>query len=143
MISINPYFNFMGKTEEAMNFYKSVFGGSFTVFQRFRDIPGGDKFPEKEQDKIIHISLVTPKGHVFMATDALESMDQKIVHGNSVRITLHTENESETKKLFDGLSQGGTIEMPLNKTFWGAFCGMCTDQYGIQWMVNFTYPVNK
>ncbi|OQP47506.1 glyoxalase [Niastella yeongjuensis] len=143
MLSINPYFNFMGTSEEAMTFYKSVFGGEFTILQRYKDIPGSEKWPVEEQDKIIHISLVTPKGHVFMATDALESMDQKITAGNICRITIHTENETETKKLFNGLSAGGKIEMPLNKTFWGALCGMITDKYGIQWMLNYTYPTNK
>jgi len=143
MISVNPYFHFMGTTEEAMQFYRSIFGGEFTILQRFKDIPGGEKWPLDEQEKIIHISLVTPKGHVFMATDALESMDQKITAGNNCRITIHTENEFETKKLFNGLSAGGKIEMPLNKTLWGAFCGMCTDKYGIQWMLNYTYPINK
>lgn len=143
MLSINPYFNFMGTSEEAMTFYKSVLGGEFTILQRYKDIPGGDKMPIEEQDKIIHISLVTPKGHVFMATDVLASMDQKITAGNNCRITIHTESENETKKLFNGLSAGGKIEMPLNKTFWGAFCGMFTDKYGIQWMLNYTYPANK
>lgn len=143
MLSTNPYFNFMGTSEEAMKFYKSVFGGEFTILQRYKDVPGGDKWPIEEQDKIIHISLVTPRGHVFMATDALESMDQTITAGNNCRIAIHTESENETQKLFNGLSAGGKIEMPLNKTFWGALCGMCTDKYGIQWLLNYTYPVNK
>ena len=143
MISVNPYFNFMGKSEEAMNFYKSVLGGEFTLFHRFGELPGGDKFVPEEQNKMMHISLTTPKGHVFMATDALASMDQHIVAGNNCRVTVHTESEQETTQLFNGLSAGGKVEMPLNKTFWGAFCGMFTDRFGIQWMINYTYPTAK
>lgn len=140
MISTNPYFNFMGNTEEAMNFYKSVFGGTFTDLIRFKDVPGGDKMPVEEQDKLIHICLTTPSGHVLMATDALESMEQKLVFGNNYHVTLHTESEAETEKLYKGLSAGGKVEMPLNKTFWGAYCGMCRDKFGVQWMITYTYP---
>ncbi len=140
MLSMNPYFNFMGNTEEAMNFYKSIFGGEFTTFQRFKEVPGGDKMPPDEQDKIVHITLTTPKGHVFMATDALQSMEQKLTFGNNYHITIHTENEAETSKLFNGLSAGGKVEMPLNKTFWGAYCGMCADKFGVHWLINYTYP---
>jgi PhnB protein len=140
MISTNPYFNFQGNTGEAMNFYKSVFGGEFTIYHRFKDMPGCEKMPPDEQEKFMHISLTTPKGHIFMATDALESMDQKIIFGNNCHTIIHTESEAETDKLFNGLSLGGKVEMPVNKTFWGAYCGMCRDKFGVQWMVNYTYP---
>jgi PhnB protein len=140
MISINTYFNFQGNTEEVMNFYKSVFGGEFTIFQRFRDMPGCEKMPPEDQNKIMHVSLATPKGYVFMATDALESMEQKLVFGNNYHIIVHTESEAETDRLFNALSPGGKVEMPLNKTFWGAYCGMFRDKYNVQWMVNYTYP---
>jgi PhnB protein len=140
MISINTYFNFQGNTEDAMNFYKTVFGGEFTIFQRFRDMPGCEKMPPEDQNKIMHVSLATPKGYVFMATDALESMEQKLVFGNNYHIIVHTESEAETDRLFNALSAGGKVEMPLNKTFWGAYCGMIRDKYNVQWMVNYTYP---
>ena len=140
MLSTNPYFNFMGNTGEAMDFYKSVFGGEFTLYQRFGDMPGCEKMSVEDRDKFMHISLRTPKGHMFMATDALESMEQKITFGNSEYVCIHTESEEETDALFNGLSVGGKIEMPVNKTFWGAYCGMFTDRFGIQWMVTYTYP---
>ncbi|MCW3126837.1 MAG: hypothetical protein JWO03_2495 [Bacteroidetes bacterium] len=140
MLSTNPYFNFQGNTEDAMNFYKTVFGGEFTLFQRFNDMPGCEKMPKEEQSKIMHISLVTPKGQVFMATDALESMEQKLTFGNNQYVHISTESETETDKLFGGLSAGGHIEMPVNKTFWGAYCGMCCDKFGVQWMLTYTYP---
>lgn len=142
MIGTNPYFNFMGNTGDAMNFYKSVFGGEFTTYSKFSDIPGAEKMPKDEQDKFVHISLTTPKGHVFMATDALESMGQKLTFGNNYHVCIHTESEKETDSLFEGLSAGGKIEMPVNKTFWGAYFGMCRDKFGVQWMIMFTYPIN-
>ncbi len=142
MISTNPYFNFQGNTGDAMNFYKSVFGGEFTSYQRFKDMPGCEKMPPEEQEMFMHITLTTPQGHVFMATDVLESMEQKLNFGNNYYICLHTENEAETEKLFNGLSAGGKIEMPVNKTFWGAYCGMCCDKYGVQWLITYTYPQN-
>ncbi len=142
MLSTNPYFNFAGNTGEAMNFYKSVFGGEFTLYQQFKGMPGCENMAPAEQEMFMHISLTTPKGLVFMATDALESMGHKLTFGNNAYVCIHTENEAETDKLFDGLSAGGKIEMPVNKTFWGAYCGMCTDKFGVQWMLTYTYPQN-
>lgn len=139
MKNMNPYFNFQGNTAEAMEYYKNVFGGEFTSYQKFQDMPGCEKMPKEDQGKIMHITLTTPSGQVFMATDLLESMEQKIVLGNNHYVCVHTESESETDKLFNALSDGGQVEMPVNKTFWGAYCGMCRDQFGILWMLTFTY----
>lgn len=72
-----------------------------------------------------------------MATDALESMGQAVVAGNNFYLSVNTESEAETDKLFNGLSEGGKIEMPVNQTFWGAYCGMCRDKFGIQWMISY------
>jgi len=141
MISTNSYFNFLGNAEEAMNFYKTIFGGEFTGFQRFNDMPGCERLPPGEQTKMMHIALTTPKGQVFMATDALESMDHKLSFGNNSYTMLNTESEAETERLYNGLSAGGKIESPLNKTFWGAYFGMFRDKFGVQWMVNYNYPV--
>jgi PhnB protein len=140
MISTNPYFNFQGNTENAMNYYKSVFGGEFSNFQRFSDMPGCEKMPPEDRNKMMQVTLTTPNGLVFMATDALESMEQKLIFGNNAYTIIHTESEVETNRIFNGLSLGGKVEMPVNKTFWGAYCGMCRDKFGVQWMLNFTYP---
>lgn len=137
MISINPYLNFMGHTEEAMQFYRSVFGGEFVAFQRFNDSPGHEKMPQKEQGLIMHASLPMGNTNVLMATDTLESMGQTLVTGNNFSLVVNTESEAETDRLFDALSKGGKITMPLNRTFWGAYFGMCTDKYGIQWMLSY------
>ena len=137
MLNITPYLNFMGTTEEAMTFYKSVLGGEFTTFSRFKDLPGGERMSDDEQMKLMHVALDLGNGRVIMATDSLESMGQKIEHGNNYHICLHTESEAETDRIFDGLSKGGKIEMPLNKTFWGAYFGMFRDRFGVQWMINY------
>lgn len=140
MLNVNPYLHFMGKTEEAMNFYKSVFGGEFSIFQRYKDVAGGEKMLEEDQEKMIHISLPIGKGNVLMASDNLESMGHEITVGDNFHICIHTENEKETDKLFKALSANGKIEMPLNKTFWGAYFGMCRDKFGIQWMLSYDQP---
>jgi PhnB protein len=136
MAAINPYLNFPGNTEEVFNFYKSVFGGEFGMVQRFKDSPETSNVPDNEKDKIMHISLPIGNGNVLMATDALESQGHKVEPGNNFYISINTDSKSETEKLFNGLSAGGTIEMPLENTFWGAYFGMFTDKFGIKWMVN-------
>lgn len=139
MLHFTPYLHFNGNTEEVINYYKSILGGEITIMGRYKDIPGGEKMPPELQDKIIHASLVINERLTIMATDALEAMDRHLVEGNNFHICIHTESEPETNKLFEKLSKDGSIEMPLNKTFWGAYFGMCKDKYGIQWMFNYSY----
>jgi PhnB protein len=143
MKAMNPYLNFNGNTEEAFNFYKSVFGGEFSTLQRFKDTPEANKVTENEKDKIMHVSLPIGQGSFLMASDALESMKQKVNPGNNFYLTLNTESEEETNRIFNGLSAGGNVEMPLNKTFWGAYFGMFTDKFGIRWMVNYEFNEEK
>jgi PhnB protein len=143
MLTINAYFNFMGNTEEAMNFYKSVFGGEFTAFTRFKDLPGSENMPAHEREKIMHITLTTENGTNIMATDFLESMEQKFEPGNGLSLCIQAESEEEVDKLFKYLSNDGKVEMPLNKTFWGAYFGICKDKYGVNWMINFSYSQNQ
>lgn len=143
MQAITTYFNFQGNTEEAMNFYKSIFGGEFTSFARFKDTPGGENMPPHERDKIMNIILTTKNGAVLMGTDFLESMEQKVQLGNNIHLVIHTDTEEEVDSLFKALSTGGKVEMPVNKTFWGAYFGMCEDRFGIKWMLNYTYPAAK
>jgi PhnB protein len=139
MLAVNPYLNFNGNTEEAFNFYKSVFGGEFSTLQRFKDTPDAGKLSESEQNKIMHVSLPIGKGITLMATDALESMGHSLVTGTNLSIAIEAESKEEAEKLFIGLSEGGKVEMPLQETFWGAYFGMFSDRFGIQWMVNHTY----
>jgi len=140
MAVFNPYLNFNGNTEEAFNFYKSVFGGEFAMIMRFRDVPGNENMPAEVLDKIMHIALPIGKGNILMATDSLESLGQKLVKGNNHYFMLGTESKEEADELFVKLSVNGKIEMPLQDTFWGDYYGAFTDQFGIQWMIDYQYP---
>lgn len=144
MATLNPYLNFPGNTEEAFDFYKSVFGGEFAggIF-RFKDTPEADKMNASDREKVMHVALPIGKGNMLMATDALESMGHKVTPGTNFHLSLEADSKEETEKLFKALSAGGKISMPLADAFWGAYFGMLTDKFGIQWMVNYTYPQNK
>ena len=140
MATLNPYLNFNGNTEEAFNFYKSVFGGEFITLQRFKDTPEADRVAPADKDKIMHISLPIGKGNILMATDAVESMGHKLTVGNNFSLSISAESEKEADKIFNGLSAGVKIDVPMSKMFWGAYFGMFTDKFGIQWMINYDYP---
>lgn len=142
MISINPYLNFNGKTEEAFKFYKSVFGGEFSGLQRFKETPEGAKMPKSVQNKIMYITLPIGVNNALMATDSLESMGQKLVVGNNFYLSLGVDNAEETRRIFLALSKGGTVDMPMGKVFWGAYFGMLTDKFGIQWMISYDPKVD-
>ena len=139
MTLINPYLNFNGNTEEAFNFYKSVFGGEFAMVSRFKDMPNSSPVPLSDDDgnKIMHISLPIGKSNVLMATDMLESMGQKMESGNRFSISISAESKEEADKLFNGLSEGGKIEMPIADSPWGSYFGMFKDKYDISWLVDF------
>lgn len=140
MARTNTYLNFGRQTEEAFNFYKSVFGGEFNgPIARFGDIPpmeGAPEIPEADRELVMHVELPITGGHVLMGTDAPESMGFKLQMGNNVHISLEPDTRAETKNLFDKLSAGGTVIMPLEEMFWGAYFGNCTDRFGVHWMVN-------
>lgn len=143
MARVNTYLNFPRNTEDAFNFYKSVFGGEFGGggIARFRDIPqaeGMPSFSEADKNLIMHIELPILGGHVLMGTDAPETMGFNVVFGNNVHLSLEPDTRVETKKLFDVLSAGGKVTMELQDTFWGAYYGSLTDKFGVQWMLNCT-----
>ena len=140
MAAFNPYLNFNGNTEEAFNFYKSVFSGEFATIVRFRDVPGNENMPTDVLDKIMHIALPIGNGNMLMATDSLESLGQKLVQGNNHYLIISTGSKEEADDIYSKLSVNGKIEMPLSDTFWGAYYGAFTDQFGIQWMINYDYP---
>ena len=141
MARVSTYLNFPRNTEEAFNFYKSVFGGEFgnNGIARFGDIPSQEGMPamaEEDKKLVMHVELEILGGHVLMATDAPESMGFKVNFGNNSYINLEPDTKSETKKLFDALSAGGIVTMELQDMFWGAYYGSCTDKFGVQWMFN-------
>jgi PhnB protein len=137
MAQINPHMNFNGNAEEAFNFYKSVFGGEFAKVMRFKDL-ASDEFPvaEQEANKIMHIALPIGKS-VLMANDVPESMGRTNENENRSKIVISAESKEEADKLFNGLSAGGQIEMPIADSPWGSYFGMFRDKYGIEWMVDF------
>lgn len=139
MAKMNPYLNFDGKAEEAFNFYKSVFGGQFTGVHKMSDAPGTENLPEDERNRVMHIGLPIDENTTLMASDIIPSMGHKLVEGNNVHISLHPKSREEADKLFNGLSAGGQVEMPLQDTFWGAYYGNFKDRYGINWMVNYDH----
>ena len=138
MTSVNVYLTFNGNCEEAFNFYKSVFGGDFTTVMRFGDMPSGDNpAPADTKNMIMHIALPIGGGSVLMATDAPESMGFNVIQGNNHYISISADSKADADKFFNGLSAGGTIEMPLADQFWGSYYGSFKDKFGTQWMVSF------
>lgn len=145
MKAANPYLNFAGNTEEAFNFYKSVFGGEFLGVMRFKDfkgMPGMEELSEADRNKIGHIALRLGS-NILMGTDSLESLGQSLNVGNNTYITLEPESAEEAEKVFDALSVGGKVEMPLTETEWAEKYGSCVDKFGVQWMVNYGGKVEE
>jgi len=140
MAGVSTYLNFVRNTEEAFNFYKSVFGTDFIGdIMRFSDIPPSENMPplpDSDKNLVMHVTLPIIGGHKLMGTDAPESFGFKVNFGNNVYINLEVDTRKETKRLFDALSKGGTIEQELQEMFWGDYYGSCKDKYGVQWMFN-------
>ncbi len=142
MATLNPYLNFNGNCEEAFEFYKSVFGGEFVTIMRFKDMPPEHPYSENEAENIVHVSLPIGGGTILMGSDVPESVEKATI-GTNIFISISTESEVETDKIFNELSPGGKVFMPVGKTFWGSYFGMLADKFGIQWMVSFGYNQEK
>jgi len=138
MPAINPYLNFPGNTEDAFNFYKSVFGGEFLTLQRFKDTPDAGNLPAGVENQVMHVALPIGKNNILMGTDAPESMGFSLTVGTNQYICISPDSREEATKLFDGLSAGGKVEMDLHDMFWGAYYGSLTDRFGVKWMVNYS-----
>lgn len=137
MASINPYINFNGNAEEAFSFYQSVFGGEFGTIVRFKDVASAEfPVPESEANKIMRITL--PIGEsVLIANDVPEIMGRVNENENRSKIAVSADSKEEAEKIFNGLSVGGTVEMPLAESPWGTSFAMFRDKYGIEWTVDF------
>jgi PhnB protein len=133
-MELQPYLLFYGTCEEALDFYKSVFGGEITSVHRFEGSPMESQVPDKS--KIMHASFVAP-GVEFMASDDVRGGEQQ---GSRITMSLGTNDVAEAERAFNALASGGTVGMPLQQTFWAARFGMLTDKYGIDWMVNCEGP---
>lgn len=141
MARVSTYLNFPRCTEEAFLFYRSVFGGEFAGagIARMGDVPYSGEGPvvaEADRNLVMHVELPILGGHSLMGTDAPESMGFALVQGNAVHISLEPDTREDAVRLFGVLSEGGTVTMPLQDMFWGAYYGSCTDRYGVQWMFN-------
>jgi PhnB protein len=137
MPTINPYINFNGNAEEAFEFYRSVFGGEFGKIVRFKDIPGlAEHVSADEAEKIMQITL--PIGPtVLMANDVPSAMGKVSENESRSKITVYAESKEEAEKILNGLSAGGTVDMPMDESPWGSYAAMFRDKYGIEWMIEY------
>ena len=139
MARVNPHIHFNGNAEEAFEFYKSVFGGSFSKIMRFKELSTeGFQFPEEELNKIMHIALPISAGCILMGSDVPNMLGIVNENENRSKITVSAESKEEAAAIFTGLSAGGTIEFPMGDSPWGSYFGAFRDKYGVEWMVDFT-----
>jgi PhnB protein len=140
MASVNVYLNFNGNCEEAFTFYKSVFGGEYPYIGRFKDMPpqeGMPPMPEEMGNRIMHVSLPISKETMIMGSDTGGEWAKTYQQGNNFAISINASSKEEADRLFNGLSEGGQVTMPLANTFWGDYFGMFTDKFGINWMMSY------
>lgn len=141
MATVNIYLTFDGNCEEAFRFYQSIFGGEFSYFGRFKEMPKEEEncqpMDEADGDKIMHVTLPISKETCLMGSDTGGEWASHFKQGNNFSVSINTESKKEADKLFNALSSDGQVIMPMDQTFWGAYFGMFTDKFGINWMVNF------
>lgn len=139
MTTVNVYLTFNGNCLEAFNFYKSVFGGEFAYVGRYKDMPADESHPvlPGEEDRIMHISLPISQETMLMGCDTGGEWASRYSAGNNFSLSINAESKESADRLFNGLSAGGMVTMPMNSTFWGDYFGMFADKFGINWMVSF------
>ncbi len=146
MASVSVYLNFSRNTEEAFIFYREVFGTEFIGdIARMGDAPqeeGGPVISEEDKNLVMHVALPLMGEFVLMGTDAPESMGFKVNFGNNAYINLQPDTRAETERLFNALSEGGEVAIPLTDMFWGDYFASFTDKFGVQWMLNCTEKVS-
>jgi len=145
MTTINVYLTFNGNCEEAFNFYKSVFGGEFTYVGRYKDMPAeeGKQVAAEEGNKIMHISLPFSNETVLMGSDTGGEWASSFKQGNNFSISITADSRDSADRIFNDLSSGGMVTMPMANTFWGDYFGMFTDKFGINWMMSYNENVQK
>lgn len=138
MATVNAYLTFNGNCEEAFLFYQSVFGGEFPYLGRFKDMPqeDGNKSDPAMAEKIMHVSLPISKETCLMGSDTGGEWASSFKEGNNFSISINADTKEEADRLFNGLSAGGKVTMPMDQTFWGDYFGMWTDKFGINWMMS-------
>ena len=138
-MTLNTYLHFNGNCREAFEFYRSVFGGEFEIFQLFGDGPPHMQIPDGEHENIMHVSYRIGTS-VLMGSDVPSTFRPPVDMGNNFAISYSSSSREETDDLFARISEGGKVTMPLMDTFWGAYFGSCTDKFGINWQFNCEHP---
>jgi PhnB protein len=138
MTKVNAYLNFNGNCEEAFSFYKSAFGGEFLYIGRYKDVPPTDRqiFQTENDEKIMHLTLSIGKETILMGCDSPQADGQGIIFGNNISLSINMDNKEEADRIFNELSVGGQVKMAMSQTFWGAYFGVLTDRFGINWLIN-------
>ncbi|WP_407429855.1 VOC family protein [Arcticibacter sp.] len=135
-MKLNPYLNFDGNAEKAFQFYQSVFGGELFI-QKMGSAPGTEGLSEEEKNLAMHVSIPIGDGQFLMASDCIKSQGHTLVNGNNNYISVSPDSREEAERIFNGLSEGGKIEMPLEDMFWGDYFGSFQDKFGTFWMINY------
>jgi PhnB protein len=143
MATINVHINFNGNAEEALTFYRTVFGGEFSKVIRFKDLASPD-FPVAPHEETKIMLIVLPIGNnMLIANDVPEIIGRTNENENRSKISVSTESRDEADTLFNGLSEGGTVEMPIGDSPWGTYFGMFRDKFGIEWIIEFDSRYSK
>ena len=139
MTALNTYITFKGNCQAAFEFYKNVFGGKFIVITYFRDMPNDQscQLKDEDNDKVMHVSLPISESSILMGSDVIDEATNGFIQGNNFSVSINADSKNDADRLFTELSIQGNASMPMQKTFWGSYFGMLTDQFGIQWMVSF------
>jgi PhnB protein len=142
---IHTYLNFENKAEKAMRFYEKILGGKLTEIHRFGSMPpqAGFELAPEQKNLVMHVGLELPEGQMIMASDMISGMGPKRIEGNNSSISVHPDSRQDADRIFNALAQGGTITMPIADQFWGDYFGSLTDQFGVNWMVNYTDPATR
>ncbi len=133
---ITAYVTFNGNTEEAFDFYKTALNGNITSINRFGDAPNAEQLSEEDKHKIMHIALEAPNNISLMGNDHMTFMGGEFKPGNNFSLSFHPDSKELADQLFNSLSKGGTINVPMNEAPWGDYFGMFIDNFGIKWMIN-------
>ena len=138
MTTINIYLTFLGNCKEAFEHYRSIFGGEFATMSTFAEMPpqeGMPPIPDEMKDHIMHVSLPISKETTLMGSDTGGDWAPDFKVGNNFSVSVSTDTKEESDRIFQALSEGGKVTMPMADTFWNSYFGMLTDKYGINWMV--------
>jgi PhnB protein len=138
---VHVYLNFPGTAEDALRFYETVFRTKIIAIQTYGNTPFIGQVPEAVKDKIMNAQLPITESVHIMATDSVPGIGPALSVGNNFNIVIVADDKVEADRVFDALSSGGTVTMPISNAPWGPYFGMCKDKFGIQWMVSLDHAV--